>query len=125
MRMALVVILALVRVGAYELVSEIGRGGGGTVYRARGRDGADVAVKVLRGGSAPEGAARFVRERRLHERLGAEEGFVPLLDSHVSKGLSYLVMPFVAGGTLRRRIDGAARAPLAVETVLELGGALA
>src|SRR5947209_6034619 len=100
----------MTRVGPYELEDAIGTGAFGSVFRARGPDGAVVAVKVLH--RADAGArARFERERRLLATLGVAEGFVPFLDAGETPAGLYLVMPFVEGGTLRARLE---RGPLDV-----------
>lgn len=55
------------RIGPYEIVSMIGAGGMGEVYRAKdGRLGRDVALKILPTAFAsdPERIARFDREAR-------------------------------------------------------------
>jgi serine/threonine protein kinase len=56
------------RIGPYEIVSPLGAGGMGEVYRARDTKlGRDVALKVLPGSLAhePERLARFEREAHL------------------------------------------------------------
>src|SRR5262245_43567758 len=100
------------RLGAYEVLSEIGRGGMGVVLRARAPDGRDGAIKVLIGPNAKNGLERFQRERRLLSALSEAEGFVPLLDAGDSPQGPYLVMPFVTGGTLSDRLK---RGPFAIE----------
>ena len=91
------------RLGPYELGPEIGRGGMAVVFRARGPAGQELAIKLLTG--TGRGAAdRFAREVRLLESLGEAEGFVPLLDSGDSPHGPWLVMPYLAGGTLRDRL---------------------
>ena len=112
--------VARVKVGAYELEAEIGRGGMGIVYRSRAPDGRPVAVKVLPPTDA-EKRARFEREQRLLGSFTEEDGFVPLLDSGNAPA-PYLVMPFVAGGTLRKLLEGG---PLGIQETLELGVVLA
>jgi WD40 repeat protein/tRNA A-37 threonylcarbamoyl transferase component Bud32 len=108
-----------VRVGDYEIVSTVGRGGMGTVLRARAPSGYEVAIKLL---NKPEDTARFEREQRLLESLGEEEGFVPLLGvGRVEQG-PFIVMPFLAGGTLRDRLE---RGPLTVAATIDLARALA
>ncbi|MBI3726071.1 serine/threonine protein kinase, partial [bacterium] len=109
------------RIGAYEVVSELGRGGMGVVYRARSQDGREVAIKVL-SGSRPESLARFERERRLVALFGEREGFVPLLDHGSSPGGPFIVMPLVPGGTLADRLR---RGPLGIDETIALGRALA
>src|SRR3954470_19640440 len=88
---------APMKLGAYEVIEEIGRGGFGLVFRARAPDGTEVAVKVLRQATT-ERTARFEREARLLRELG--EGFVPLLDTGESAEGAFLVMPYLKGGTL-------------------------
>ncbi|MBI3725152.1 tetratricopeptide repeat protein [bacterium] len=110
------------KLGPYEVQEEIGRGGMGTVYRARSPDGRDLAVKVLAFAPTATEVARFERERRLLDTLGAAEGFVPLLDAGVSAQGPYLVMPFLAGGTLRDRLR---RGPIPVNGTLALARSLA
>jgi tetratricopeptide (TPR) repeat protein len=112
----------LPRLGKYEVLAPIGRGGTGAVYRARAdRRGPEVAIKLLARTEA-EALARFDRERRLQGALGEAEGFVPLLESGLSPEGPYLVMPLVAGGTLRERL---ARGPFPVEDAVALAIKLA
>jgi formylglycine-generating enzyme required for sulfatase activity len=113
--------MGAMRIGAYEVAETLGKGGAGTVFRARAPDGREVAVKLLNRTDA-ESLARFERERRLLAALSAAEGFVPLLDAGTADAGVFLVMPCLRGGTLR---DWLARGPLGVETTLALGSALA
>ncbi len=109
------------KVGVYEILSKIGEGGAGSVFRARGPDGRDVAVKFLRR-SDDEALARFERETRLLASLGERDGYVPLLDRGTTREGAYFVMPLLEGGTLRARLTGG---PLALEETLQLGRTLA
>jgi hypothetical protein len=94
------------RLGPYEVVDELGRGGMGVVYRAHGPDGREVAVKLLPRSLARHGSLeRFQREARLQARLGEADGFVPLLDTGEAPEGLYLVMPLLPGGSLRARIE--------------------
>jgi serine/threonine protein kinase/WD40 repeat protein len=112
----------LTRIGPYEVLGNLGRGGAGVVLRARAPDGRQVAVKVLLRPDAAASAERFERERRLQAALGEAEGFVPLLDAGVDAGRPYLVMPLVVGGTLRERLTDRPWSPKATR---ELGRTLA
>jgi WD40 repeat protein len=113
---------SLLRLGAYEVVREIGRGGMGVVFEARTDDGRTVALKVLKS-ARPGAAARFDRERRLLSTLGEAEGFVPLLDAGVGPGGEpFLVMPYLADGTVRDRIR---RGPLGIEETVAIATAVA
>jgi tetratricopeptide (TPR) repeat protein/tRNA A-37 threonylcarbamoyl transferase component Bud32 len=110
-----------VKVGPYEVVSELGRGGMGVVYRARSVSGDDVAVKILHENDETA-LARFERERRILGLFTSRDGFVPLMDAGMSEKGPYLVMPFVPGGTLRRRLE---KGPLPIDEALALARALA
>jgi tetratricopeptide (TPR) repeat protein len=91
------------KLGEYELLAEIGRGGMGAVHRARAADGREVAVKVLFESDA-EAAQAFDRERRLLASFAQADGFVPFLDSGSDGRRRWVVMPLVRGGTLRERL---------------------
>src|SRR6202030_1922507 len=106
----------------YEILSELGRGGMGVVYRARTPEGSERAIKVLKKSASGESIARFERESRLQAALGEAEGFVPLLDAGESPEGPFLVMPFVPGGTLRSRLMNGR---LPVEATRALGYCLA
>ncbi len=87
--------------GPYHLERELGRGGMGVVYLARRGDGLyehDVAVKVLRPGSAEHLGKRFAKERQILAALD-HPGITRLLDAGTStpSGLPYLVMERVEG----------------------------
>ncbi len=103
------------------MLAELGRGGMGVVYRVRAAGGGEAALKLLLGTDEAT-FARFERERRLLASLGEAEGFVGLVDAGTSREGAWLVMPFVAGGTLRSRLE---RGPLGVEETVSLGLQLA
>ena len=91
------------RVGPYEIVSLIGRGGIGTVYRGRHLEtGAFAAVKVL--GPAPAvdatAARRLAREYEVLRGLD-HPNVVRVYDAGVTEGYSYLAMELVEGLDLR------------------------
>src|SRR5262245_47559842 len=99
------------RLAVYEVVSLIGEGGMGQVYRARDtRLGRDVALKVLSEAFAhdPERLARFEREAGTlatmnHPHIAHVYGF------EQSGGTSALVMELVEGDDLAQRL---ARGPM-------------
>jgi serine/threonine-protein kinase len=84
-----------------------------TVYLAHDvRHGRDVAVKVLHPDlGAALGGERFLAEIRTTARL-QHPHILPLLDSGVSDGLLYYVMPYVRGETLRDRLTRERQLPL-------------
>jgi serine/threonine protein kinase len=90
-------------VGAYTLVSHIGRGGMGSVWRATRGDGRferDVAIKFLNIALADHGAARFRREGRILGRL-SHPNIAQLLDAGTTPGgEAYLVLELVEGRPL-------------------------
>ena len=95
------------RVGPYEIVSVVGRGGIGTVYRARDRNtGRLVAVKLL--GPAPAvdatAARRLAREYEVLRTLD-HPNIVRVYDAGVSEGYSFLAMELVEGLDLRRYLS--------------------
>jgi DNA-binding response OmpR family regulator len=100
--------------GRYEILEEVGRGGMGTVYRARDRElGDQVALKILR----PE----LVQGTNLVERFRSEIRLARhISDRHVVRthdigewnGHYYLTMEFVEGITLRELLDTRGRLDL-------------
>jgi len=98
----------------YDIAGEIGRGGMAVVYRAHDLEhDRQVAIKVLKPGlSAVLGAERFLREMGITARFN-HPNIVPLLDSGQIGGLLYYVMPYVAGESLRERMDRDVQLPVA------------
>src|SRR5579872_6764682 len=109
------------KIGGYEILGLLGKGGMGAVYRARSAKGEEVALKLL-AKTAPVQLARFDRERRLLGDLASQGGFVPLLDAGSAPEGPFIVMPLMSGGTLRARLE---KGPLGLTETLELGRALA
>jgi serine/threonine-protein kinase len=83
----------------YEILTELGRGGMGVVYRARdNRLERDVAIKVLRTTSAGE-AARLGQEARAAATLN-HPGIVTIHDFEVGFDGYFIAMEFVPGEPL-------------------------
>jgi len=90
-------------VGPYRIANTLGKGGIGTVFRARDvRSNEDVALKLLSTGPAldPIAARRMVREFEALAEL-AHPNIVRVFDAGVFQGYPYLVMELVEGLDLR------------------------
>jgi serine/threonine protein kinase len=116
------------RLGPYEVLSAIGAGGMGEVYRARDtRLGREVAVKVLpeRLAGQRDALSRFEREARAVAAL-SHPGILTLFDVGREGDVAYAVTELLEGETLRARLSGA---PLpwrgAVEIAVTVAEALA
>jgi TolB-like protein len=90
----------------YTIEKAVGHGGMATVYLAHDRKHQrPVAIKVLREElAAAIGPERFLREIEIAARLNHPH-ILPLHDSGDADGVLYYVMPYVAGETLRQRLD--------------------
>jgi serine/threonine protein kinase len=90
--------------GEYDLFEQIGRGGGGTVYRARHRKlRRIVAIKLLNRIDDPRMIARFDREMHAIGKL-QHPNIVAATDAGEADGVYYLVMEFVAGKSISQLI---------------------
>src|SRR5262252_7542050 len=112
------------RLGPYEVLSPLGAGGMGEVYRARDtRLGREVAIKVLPAGLSadPERLKRFEREARSASSLN-HPNIVTIYDIGSEGGVSYIAMELVKGEPLRSElVEGA----LPVKRLLQIGAQIA
>ena len=112
------------KLGPYEVLSPLGAGGMGEVYRARdSRLGRDVAIKVLPAALAasPEARQRFEREAQTISQL-AHPHICALYDVGREGDTEYLVMELLEGETLSDRL---AKGPLPLEQTLRFGQEIA
>ena len=116
------------RLGKYELLEELGRGGFGTVYRAS-ETMLDVerAVKVLHPALMvdPEYIERFRKEARTAARLD-HPNIVPIYEVGEEQGSYFLAMKYLPGGSLKELISRQGILPyeLALEVTCQIADAL-
>src|SRR5688572_16000301 len=110
--------------GRYRLVERIGQGGMGEVWKAHdGKLDRDVAIKMLLSSAVVDrnSLERFRREALVLSRL-SHPGVATIFDFDSHEGCDFLVMEYVAGGTLESRLESG---PLPISSVLTLGAAIA
>jgi non-specific serine/threonine protein kinase len=107
------------RLGPYEAIAPIGKGGMGEVYKARDtRLDRSVALKVLPDhvASDPALAQRFEQEARILAAL-SHPHICTVFDVGRHDGAHYLVMEYLEGSTLRERLE---QGPLDIDDLLSL-----
>ena len=112
------------RLGPYEVVTPLGAGGMGEVYRARDtRLGREVAIKVLPAAmsSDPERLKRFEREAQSASSLN-HPNIVTIYDIGSQGSVSYIAMELVSGTSLR---TVQLAEPLPVRRLLQIGAQIA
>jgi eukaryotic-like serine/threonine-protein kinase len=112
------------RLGPYEVLSPLGAGGMGEVYRARDtRLGRDVALKVLPAALAsdPERLKRLETEARTASALN-HPNILTVHDIGSADSISYIAMEFVDGPTLAELV---ARGPLPLKKLLDIAEQIA
>jgi Tol biopolymer transport system component len=108
------------RLGPYEILSPLGAGGMGEVYRARDTKlERDVAIKVLpeRLASDPAALARLEREARAVAAL-SHPNVLGIYDLGRDQGVTYVAMELLQGESLRQSLD---EGPLPQRKALEYG----
>jgi serine/threonine protein kinase len=99
------------RLGGYELVKELGRGGMGEVYLARQLSlDRNVAIKTMRPEWAgdPVFVARFTKEAFAAAQL-VHHNFVQIYDINADRGTNFFSMEFVDGGSLAQALKQSGR----------------
>jgi serine/threonine-protein kinase len=111
----------------YRIERELGAGGMATVYLAHDlKHDREVAIKVVHQElAAALGGERFLAEIKTTARL-QHPHILPLLDSGEAGGTLYYVMPYVAGESLRDRLDREKQLPIedAIRIAREVADAL-
>jgi serine/threonine protein kinase/Tol biopolymer transport system component len=115
------------KLGPYEILSPLGVGGMGEVYRARdARLGREVAIKVLPESFSqdPDRLRRFEQEARMVAVLN-HPNILAVYDFGSQDGAHYMVCELLEGETLRKRLeDGALPSRKAVEYALQIAQGL-
>src|SRR5438445_10359111 len=112
------------KLGPYEILTPLGAGGMGEVYRARDtRLDRTVAVKILPAqlSNDPAGKQRFESEAKTISSLN-HPNICTLHDIGSQDGVDYLVMECVEGETLAKRLE---KGPQPLEQVLKYGAQIA
>src|SRR4051812_6357200 len=112
------------KLGPYEILSPVGAGGMGEVYRARdSRLDRIVAIKVLgtQVSARPDLRERFEREARAISAL-QHPNICTLHDIGQQEGVDFLVLEFVEGESLDRRLI---KGPLPIDQVLRYASQIA
>ena len=114
------------RLGNFEILEAVGRGGMGEVYRARDlRLKREVAIKVLTAGGTASERRRFLYEAQAASSLN-HPNIVTVYDVGESDGVSYIAMEFVAGKTLNALIPPKGMpVPESLAIGVQIAGALA
>jgi serine/threonine protein kinase len=108
------------RLGHYDVIRPLGRGGVGEVYLAEDvRLGRRVALKVLPAAAADDqdSLARFIREARAASALN-HPNIITIHDIGEASGTHFIAYEFVDGRTLR---DVTRSGPLDAATAIDIG----
>ena len=108
------------KLGTYEIVSPVGAGGMGEVYRARDPQlGRDVAIKILPSflSRDPERLRRFEQEARAAAALN-HPNILAVYQMGTHDGAPYLVSELLEGSTLR---DHLSRSPMPIRKAVDYG----
>lgn len=111
-------------IGHYQIISLVGKGGMGEVYRARDTKlDRDVALKILPEETPADGERmrRFVREAKAASALN-HPNVAHIYEIGQAEALSFIAMEYVEGWTLAARINGH---PLETSEIVEIGSQIA
>jgi serine/threonine-protein kinase len=115
--------------GSYQILTILGKGGMGEVYRARDtRLGRDVALKILAGAYTqdPDRIRRFRQEATAASALN-HPGILTIHEAGDADGCQFIATEFVDGETLRQILNQRGRVPLneALAIAVQVAAALA
>ncbi len=112
------------RLGHYEIVGALGKGGMGEVYLARDtRLDRRVALKILPAESSADSdrLTRFIREAKAASALN-HPNIITVYDVGETAGMHFIAYEFIEGRTLREFASGS---PVVVASALEIGTQIA
>jgi serine/threonine protein kinase len=115
-----------IRIGQYELIRELGRGGMGSVHLARDTKlGRRVAIKFLQS-DQPETTLRFILEARATARCN-HESIVVIHEVGEHQGHPFMVLEYLQGAPLSQQMQPGRRFPVgrAIEIIVPVIRALA
>jgi serine/threonine protein kinase len=118
--------IAGARIGQYEIIRELGRGGMGAVYAARDTKlGRKVAIKFLNSNNQPELTARFVLEARATARC-SHENIIVIHEVGEHDGSPFMVLEYLQGVPLTQMLQDGRKLPpaQAVELIVPVVRAL-
>jgi len=104
----------------YEIFGELGRGAMGVVYKARDTTlNRDVALKVIADPTAS--ATRLIRFRQEAEAVAKLQhpNIIQIFEVGFEKGVSFLALEYVDGGTLKSRTAGVPQPPREAALIME------
>ncbi len=113
------------RIGSYEVSGVVGAGGMGVVLKAHDRSlDRIVAIKVMSPHLASSGSARkrFAREAKAAAAV-LHPNVIAIHSVASDDACPYLVMPYVRGASLQKRIDS--QGPLPLKDTLRIGAQIA
>jgi len=106
------------RLGPYRILSLLGQGSSGTVYRALDpRLGREVALKILTGPSDDTAVARFFTEARTIAKL-RHKNVVTVHEVNEYAGCRVIVLEFVPGGSLHDKLRAGRLSPRDAATIV-------
>ena len=116
-------------IGRYHILEQLGEGGMAVVFKAYDTHlKCEVAFKIIRNDKiVPESSPTILKRFKIEAQKTAElthPNIVPVIDYGEHEGISYLVMKYIAGGTLKQIIGEPIPYKRAIETILPVANAL-